>query len=659
MKKMNRNVKAIAARIGAAALLSAVMGTTAFGGTWQTTAGGWQYLADNGQPVAGSWIVDSSQDYRIHENGIMATGWYQDMADGGRWYYLDPQSGAMRTGWIFDNGSWYFLDTRIGGPRGGMLTGWQWIDGKCYYLDPARGGAMAAGTTTPDGYWVDASGAWTDAAGTPYYEAGKGISSTVSVPIFDGSAGAGTSAGTGKSSYSGSSYTYTDSEWDDYSDSSVQYGANDFTTGNYGMMSQDERDEVENAIQEFKDAYITDDMSDFEKEIVIIQWLVENCEYEKGDGWENATAYSCIVNGKAQCSGYADAFLQTAKACGLNARYIYNSSHAWNLIELDGDWYHVDVTFEDPIGSNDYGFDKLRNKYINLEDSQIKGINSHHTWNPSSASGTGTDYGPSVVAEYLDSGNVDTSLGESFADSMDDFFADIENEDGSNIIYYSSVSQTADDICAYLEKEIDSRAYSFNFVVRYPEEYTASVTGNYSKLADINNDIEEKVNDRINDAYGDILKNPVKIFLFLERDAQVCFYAHENGSIYYKEGKGKQISYAIHYVDTDGNDVGTQTGTSEKGSSIELQFPEGYSWISNASINYEVNKGKATYGGDSVYILAASNLDMDVRLREVAPKKAKKADSQDAESAGDVKDSQDTQAAQDANTAQEAMAETE
>ena len=145
MKKMNRNVKAIVKRIGAAALLSAMMGTTAFGGTWQTTAGGWQYLADNGQPVAGSWIVDNGQDYRIHENGIMATGWYQDMADGGRWYYLDPQSGAMRTGWIFDNGSWYFLDTRIGGPRGGMLTGWQWIDGKCYYLDPARGGAMAAG----------------------------------------------------------------------------------------------------------------------------------------------------------------------------------------------------------------------------------------------------------------------------------------------------------------------------------------------------------------------------------------------------------------------------------------------------------------------------------------------------------------------------------
>ena len=645
-----------------AAVLAGSASMNAFGGAWVGQGSQWRYQLENGQYAARQWVADGGYYYYTDEAGNMKTGWYQDPADG-QWYYLQPNAGApqgsMKTGWLLENGRWYFLDTRAGGPMGSMKVGWQWIDGKCYYLDPARGGAMAAGTTTPDGCWVDASGAWVDATGTPYYEAGKGISSTVSVPIFDGSAGAGTSAGTGGSSYSGSSYTYTDSEWDDYSDSSVQYGANDFTTGNYGMMSQDERDEVENAIQEFKDAYITDDMSDFEKEIVIIQWLVENCEYEKGDGWENATAYSCIVNGKAQCAGYADAFLQTAKACGLNARYIYNNLHAWNLIELDGDWYHVDVTFEDPIGSNGYGFDKLRNKYINLEDSQIKGVNYHHTWNPASASGTGTDYGPSVVAEYLESGNVDTSLGESFADSMDDFFEDIENEDGSNIIHYTSVSQAADDICAYLEKEIDSRAYSFSFVVRYPEEYTASVTGNYSKLVDINNDIEDEVNDRINDAYGDILKNPVKISLFLERDAQVCFYAHENGSIYYKEGQGKQISYTIHFVDVDGNDVGTQTGTSEKGGSIELQFPEGYSWISNESSNYEVNKGKASYGGESVHILAASDLDMDIRLREAASKKAKKADTQDADGAGDVKDNQDTKAVQETETIQEAVVEAE
>jgi len=59
----------------------------------------------------------------------MATGWKQL---GGKWYYLDP-SGAMATGWRLVNGAWYYL-----------------------YAD----GHMAANERTPDGYQVDASGAW-------------------------------------------------------------------------------------------------------------------------------------------------------------------------------------------------------------------------------------------------------------------------------------------------------------------------------------------------------------------------------------------------------------------------------------------------------------------------------------------------------------------
>lgn len=34
-------------------------------------------------------------------------------------------------------------------------------------------------------------------------------------------------------------------------------------------------------------------------------------------------------------------------------RYVYNTSHAWNLVRIDGDWYHVDVTWEDPGDSSE------------------------------------------------------------------------------------------------------------------------------------------------------------------------------------------------------------------------------------------------------------------------------------------------------------------
>lgn len=57
--------------------------------------------------------------------------------------------------WIYEKQIWNYQQDD------GTLykNGWQWIDGRCYCFDPA--GTMYAGTVTPDGYTVDASGAWT------------------------------------------------------------------------------------------------------------------------------------------------------------------------------------------------------------------------------------------------------------------------------------------------------------------------------------------------------------------------------------------------------------------------------------------------------------------------------------------------------------------
>ncbi len=631
---MSKKKCAVLARLGAAAMMTVVTASTAFGGTWQPEAAGWRYHNDGGQPAGEGWIQEGMEFYHTDGNGYMQTGWFQDPADNGRWYYLNPQQGgpqgALKTGWLQDNGRWYFLDTRIGGPRGSMMSGWQWIDGKCYYLDPAQGGAMAADCTTPDGCRVDASGAWVDANGTPYYEEGKGISSTVAVDITAQggagsavSAGGGAAGGSGGGSGSGGINTQEDSAWSNYSDDSVGHSANDFENGNYGMMDSDEREEMEDAIESFKSTYLTAGMSDFEKEIMIIKWLVQNCSYEKGENWSNSTGYSCIVKGKAQCSGYADAFLQTAKACGLEARYIYNNYHAWNLVKLDNDWYHVDVTWEDPIGSNNYGFSGLRNKYINLEDSEIKGVSYHREWSPSSIKAKGVAYGHKVVTQYLKDGTIDTSKGESFREQMDKYFNKISNEDGSNILSYSGTSGTADKICAFLENEIDAKRDSFGFAVRYPSEYTALVTGNYSKLVNINNEIEEAVNRRLNEKYKDVLRNPVKISLYLERDADNNYYAYETGNLNYQEGQGKKINYLVHFVDIEGNEVGTQSGTGEKKRSVQLVFPEGYSWISNGSENYKVSQGKVSYSGRSFQILSSDEVELQVRLRKLETENTK------------------------------------
>ena len=81
----------------------------------------------------------------------MQTGW---LKQGSTKYYL-YSNGSMATGWLADGNKWFYLNG-----MGAMTTGWQKVNDLWYYLNPSNG-VMYANTWTPDGYYVDSSGAWT------------------------------------------------------------------------------------------------------------------------------------------------------------------------------------------------------------------------------------------------------------------------------------------------------------------------------------------------------------------------------------------------------------------------------------------------------------------------------------------------------------------
>jgi hypothetical protein len=166
-------------------------------------------------PSYGAWIQKDNhwiyEDNQVNEKNAWRlipdeTGHAVDKA----WYYFD-ENGYMATGWQMINGKWYFLNPVSDGTKGKMLTGWQWIDGRCYYMsDQSENnhpeGAMYTNERTPDGYSVDASGAWTDEIGMKQYVPGKGIQTVVAkkatstTKFFCGSSGGGGSGGKGISS---------------------------------------------------------------------------------------------------------------------------------------------------------------------------------------------------------------------------------------------------------------------------------------------------------------------------------------------------------------------------------------------------------------------------------------------------------------------------
>lgn len=295
--------------------------------------------------------------------------------------------------------------------NGTYVTGWKWIpafwefnnqpgEGEwCYYF--GDDGYLWTSTTTPDGNLLTGNGTWIYKTyimnrrnGIVYYGGTDKVYNEESRRASEAVDKAFNEYRDSQDVEGGKAVD----EWFGYEPDDVPKSSNDFLHGFYGQFTPNEKVELKDKITEFMENYINDEMSDFEKEMTIIQWLVENCKYEEG----YVGAYNCIVKKKAQCAGYADAFLQMGKACGLEVRYVYNDYHAWNLIQLDGEWYHVDVTYEDPKGKNTYGFGNLTNNYINLDDEQIQKISYHKTWDSHGIEANGQEYGPEAVAEYLD-----------------------------------------------------------------------------------------------------------------------------------------------------------------------------------------------------------------------------------------------------------------
>ena len=171
---------------------------TADGGHWAKDLRGWWYQCANGKEyLKNGWFTIGGKDYLFGSDGYMMTGWLRredgawvyansegalvggwvldESFDGAYWYYLDPATKVMKTGWVADSGSWYYLTgsgamatgwVRDGGSwyylkdSGAMHTGWLNLDGTWYYLGPD--GAMFTGTHVINGrtYAFDESGVW-------------------------------------------------------------------------------------------------------------------------------------------------------------------------------------------------------------------------------------------------------------------------------------------------------------------------------------------------------------------------------------------------------------------------------------------------------------------------------------------------------------------
>ena len=88
--------------------------------------------------------------------------------------------------------------------------------------------------------------------------------------------------------------------------------------------------------------------TDYEKALWFHDWLIHNAYYDLTYSYYSAD--SILLRGTGVCDGYSKAYQLLLRAVGISTERCTGGDHAWNYVKFDGEWYHIDPTWDDPTG---------------------------------------------------------------------------------------------------------------------------------------------------------------------------------------------------------------------------------------------------------------------------------------------------------------------
>lgn len=105
--------------------------------------------------------------------------------------------------------------------------------------------------------------------------------------------------------------------------------------------------------------------SDMQKLIAVYQFLCENSNYSSDmEDYTTFTPYGILVKGQGICGGYAMLMQYALTRLGLTVEYVCTEAHAWNIVKLNGDYYHTDATW----GAGNEWDARSNSRYLFMDD---------------------------------------------------------------------------------------------------------------------------------------------------------------------------------------------------------------------------------------------------------------------------------------------------
>ncbi|MBE5950645.1 MAG: hypothetical protein E7260_03505 [Lachnospiraceae bacterium] len=130
------------------------------------------------------------------------------------------------------------------------------------------------------------------------------------------------------------------------------------------------------------EALDTEQLSDIDTIVAVHNYLVLNTAYDEpaaaaADGGPSHYVEGTLLSGKAVCSGYASTFHLFMMLADIPCEYVTSETHAWNLVQLEDEWYHIDATWDDPVPDTP---GRVLYTYFMMTDEEVSALDQHENW---------------------------------------------------------------------------------------------------------------------------------------------------------------------------------------------------------------------------------------------------------------------------------------
>lgn len=282
-----------------------------------------------------------------------------------------------------------------------------------------------------------------------------------------------------------------------------------YKSGNTSNLSDKDKETL-NMAKSVLDEIITDGMSDYEKELAVYKWMTANTGFDSGsmtvvpddDSKPVDNPNGVLKNHEAVCVGYATTFRLFMQMLGIDCMVVHDSylSHSWDLVKLDGQWYHTDIYSDAGSGEGNFSHFNLNNEMMNSQE-----------WN--------TDFFPAADGYEYNYAYVNRTQCKDVYTIPEQMRAALDARQG--VVSLDFGKDISDDIYNLADTIMNSVENTVVFNAGYGVSFSWSwleagddnvfcVYINYEKTEDpdvdpgVTDEIQQKIDDAVNKAFGDM-----------------------------------------------------------------------------------------------------------------------------------------------------------